>query len=111
MPLKAIHSPNACVVRPDSSALWRGRFARRLVRWISTVASRTAQMLRGWIVAGGGVAMTASARVRSSPWEDAPKRVAPVWCSTWRLSARRVMRTEAELTVEVRCWVPDASLK
>ena len=89
MPLKAIHSPNACVVRPHWSALWRGRSARCLVRWMPTVASRTIQMLRGRIVAGGGVAVTASARVRSSPWEDAPKMVAPVWCSTWRPSARR----------------------
>ena len=77
MPLKAIHSPNACVLRPDSSALWRGRFARRLVRWMSTVASTTTQMLQGRIVAGGGVAVTASARVRSSPWEDAPKDGGP----------------------------------
>ena len=52
MPLKAIHSPNACVVRLDSSALWRGRSARRLVRWMSTVASTTTQMLRGRIVVG-----------------------------------------------------------
>ena len=73
MPLKAIHSPNACVVRPDSSALWRGRSARRLVRWMSTVASTTTQMLRGRIVVNGGVAVTASAMVRSSPWEDSPK--------------------------------------
>ena len=79
MPLKAIHRPNACVVRQDSSALWRGRSARRLVRWMSTVASTTTQMLRGRIVVGGGVAVKASARVRSSPWEDAAKIVAPVW--------------------------------
>ena len=46
MLLKTIHSPNACVVRPDSNALWRGRSARRLVRWMSTVASTTTQMLR-----------------------------------------------------------------
>ena len=77
MPLKAIHSPNACVVRPDSSALWRGRSAGRLVRWMSAVASTTTQMLRGRIVAGGGVAVTASARVRSLPWENTPKMVAP----------------------------------
>ena len=85
--------------------------ARRLVRWMSTVASTTTQMLRGWIVAGGGVAVTASARVRISLWEDAGKMVAPVWCSTWRQSARRVMRTEAQPNVWVRCWVPDASVK
>ena len=105
MPLKAIYSSNACVVRPDSSALWRGRSARRLVGWMSTVASTTTQMLRGRIVVGGGVAVTASAMVRSSPLEDAPKMVAPVWCSTWRPSACRVMRTEAQPTVGVRCWV------
>ena len=75
------------------------------------MASGATQMLRGWIVAGGGVAVTASARVRSSPWEDAPKMVAPVWCSTWRPSARQVMRTGAQPTVGVRCWVPDASVK
>ena len=98
MPLKAIHSPNACVVRPDSSALWRGRSARRLMSRMSTVASATTQMLRSWIVVGGGVAVTASARMRSSLWEDAPKMVAPVWCSTWRPPACRVMRTEAQPT-------------
>ena len=103
MPLKAIHSPNACVVRPDSSALWRGRSARRLVTWMSTVASTTTQMLRGPIVAGGGAAVTAAGRVRSLPWEDAPKMVAPVWCSMWRPSARRLMCTEAQRTVGVRC--------
>ena len=108
MPLKAIHSPSACVVRPDSSALWGGRSARRLVRWMSTVVSTTTQMLRGRIVVGGGVAVTASPRLRSSPWEDAPKMVSPVCCSAWRLSARQVMRTEAQPTVEVRCCVPDA---
>ena len=111
MPLKAIHSPNACVVRPDSSTLWRGRSARCLVRWMSTVASTTTQMLRGRIVVGCGVAVTASAMVRSSPWEDAPKMVAPGWCSKWRLSACRVMRTEAQRFEGVRCWVPDASVK
>ena len=111
MPLKAIHSPNACVVRPDSSALWSGRSARHLVTWLWTVASATTQMLRSRIVAGAGVAVTASARTRSSPWEDAPKMVAPVWCSTWRPSGRRLMRTEAQLTGGVRCWVPDASVK
>ena len=57
------------------------------------------------------MAVTASAMVRSSPWEDAPKMVAPVWCSTWRPSACRVMRTQAQPTVGVRCWVPDASVK
>ena len=97
MPLKAINSPNACVVRQDSIALWRSRSARRLVRWMSTVASTTTQMLCGRIVAAGGVAVAACARVHSSPWEDARKMVAPVWCSTWRPSARRVMRTEAQL--------------
>ena len=75
------------------------------------MASTTTQMLRGRIVVGGGVAVTASAMVRSSPWADAPKMVAPVWCSTWRLSACRVMHTEAESTVGVRSWVPDASVK
>ena len=78
MPLKAIHSPNVCVVRPDLGALWSGRSARRLVSWMSTVASTTTQMLRGRIVAAGGVAVMASARVRGSPSEDAPKMVA--WC-------------------------------
>ena len=111
MPLKPIHSPNACVVRPDSSALWRGRSARRLVRWVSTVASMTTQMLRGRIVVGGGVAVTASAMVRSLPWEYDPKMVAPVWCSTWRTFACRVTRMEAQPTVGVCCWVPDASVK
>ena len=111
MPLKAIHSRNGCVVRPDLSALLRGRFSRCLVRWMSALASTTTQMLRGWIIAGGGVAVTPSARVRSSLWEDAPKMVAPVWCSTWRPSARRVMRTEEQPTVGVRCWVPVASVK
>ena len=81
------------------------------MRWMSTVASTTTQMLWGWIVAGGGVAVTASARVLSSPWEDAPEMVAPVWCSTWRPSARQMMHTEAQPTVGVRCWVPDASVK
>ena len=71
----------------------------------------TTQMLRGRTVVGGGVASTASAMVRSSPWEDAPKMVVPVWCSTWRPSACRVMRTEAQPPVGVRCWVPDASVK
>ena len=61
----------------------------------------------GWIV----VAVTVSARMRSLPWEDAPKLVAPLWRSTWRPSTRRVMRTEAQPTVGVRCWVPDASVK
>ena len=111
MPLKAIHSPNACVVRPDSSALRGGRSARRLVRWMSTVASTTTQMLRGRIVVGGAVAVTASARVRSSSWKDAPKMVVLVWCSTLRPSACRLMRTEARPTVGVHCWVPDASVK
>ena len=78
---------------------------------MSTVASTTTQMLRGWIVVGGGVVLTVSARVRNSPWEDAPKMVAPVWCSTCSPSARRVTRTEAQPTVGVRCWVPDASVK
>ena len=54
MPLKAIHSPYACVVRPDSSVLWRSRSAGHLVRWMSTVASTTTQMLRGRIIAGVG---------------------------------------------------------
>ena len=111
MPLKAFNSPNGCVVRPDLSAPWRGTSARRLVRWMSTVASTTTQIMRGWIVAGGGVAVTASATVRSSLWGDAPKLVAPVWCSTRRPFARLVMHTQAHLTVGVRCWVPDASVK
>ena len=111
MPRKAIHSPNACVVKSDSSALWRGRSARRLVRWMSTVASTLTQVLRGRIVVDGGVAVMASARVRSSPWEDAPKMVAPVWYSTWTPSACWVMRTEAQPTLGVCCWVPDASVK
>ena len=81
------------------------------MRWMWTVASTTTQMLRGRIVAGGGVAVTACARVHSSPWEDAPTMVAPVWCSTWRPFVRRVMRTEAQPTVGVCCWVPDASVK
>ena len=38
------------------------------------------------------------------------KLVAPSWCSTWSPAARRVMRTEAQQTVRVRCWVPDASV-
>ena len=71
------------------------------MRWMTTVASTTTQMLRNWIVAGGGVAVTASARVRSLPRQDAPKMVAPMWCSTWRPSARRVMRTEAGWVSEV----------
>ena len=111
MPLKAIHSPNACVVRPDLSAVWDSRSARRLLTRMSTVASTTTQMLRGRIVARGGLAVTASARVRNSLWEDAPKMVALVWCSTWRPSARQVMRAEAQPTVGVRCWVPGASVK
>ena len=37
--------------------------------------------------------------------------VAPVWCSTWRPFACQVMRTEAQPTVGLRCWVPDASVK
>ena len=75
------------------------------------MASTTTQMLRGRIAVCGGVAVTASAMVRNLAWEDAPKMVAPVWCSTWRPSACRVMRTEAQPTVGVRCWVPDASVK
>ena len=47
-------------------------------------------MLRGWNVVGGGVVLTVSAKVRSLPWEDAPKMVALVWCSTWSPSARQV---------------------
>ena len=78
---------------------------------MSTVASTTTQMLRGRTVLGGAVAVTVSARVRSSPWEDAPKMMAPVWCSTCRLAARRVTRTEAQPTVGVHCWVPDESVK
>ena len=65
----------------------------------------------GGIVVGGCVAVTASARVRSLPWVDAPRMVAPVWCSTWRPSGRGVMRMEARPNVGVRCWVPDASVK
>ena len=68
-------------------------------------------MLRGWIVMGVGVLLTLSVRVRSSRWEDAPKMVAPVWCSTRSPSTCRVMRTEAQPTPGVRCWVPDASVK
>ena len=68
--LKAMHSLNACVVRPDSSALWRGSSARRFV------TSKTTEMLRGRNVVGGGVTLTVSARVRSLPWEDALKMVA-----------------------------------
>ena len=76
-----------------------------------TVASTTTQMLRGRIVVGGGVAMTASARVLSLPCEDAAKMVAPVWCSTWSTPTRRVTHKEAQPTVGLRCWVPDASVK
>ena len=68
-------------------------------------------MLRGRMVAGGGVAVTTSARVRSSPWEDARKKVAPVRCSTFGPSACQVIRKEAQPTVGVRCLVPDVSLK
>ena len=93
------------------SALWRGRSERRLVRWMLTVASTTTQMLQGRIIAGRGVAVTASARMRSSTWDDAPKIVAPVCCSTWRPSVCRWMRTEAQPTGGGRCWVPDASVK
>ena len=75
------------------------------------MASKTTQMLRGRIVMRGGVAVTVSARVRCSPWEDDSKMVVPVWCSTWRPSAVRVMRKEAQPTVGVRCWGPDASVK
>ena len=38
---------------------------------MSTVASMTTQMLRGWGVVGGGVVLTVSAAVRRSTWEDA----------------------------------------
>ena len=55
--------------------------------------------------------LTVSARVRSSPWEDAPKMVTPAWSSTWSPSACRLTSTEAEPTMGVRCWVPDVSLK
>ena len=72
MPLKAIHSPNACVVRPDSSALWRGRSARRLVRWMSTVVSTTTQMLRGRIVVGDGVCHGAQFAVGGRPKDGGP---------------------------------------
>ena len=35
----------------------------------------------------------------------------PVWCSKWKPSARRVIRTQAQPTIGVRCLVPDVSLK
>ena len=63
------------------------------------MVSMTTQKLRARIGVGGGVAVTASARV------------APQWCSTWRPSARQVMREEAQPTVRERCRVPDASVK
>ena len=70
------------------------------------MASTTTQILRGQIFVGCGLGMTACARVRRLPWEDAL-----LWCCTWSPSARRVTSTEAQLTVGVRCCVPDASVK
>ena len=75
------------------------------------MASTTTQMLRDWVVVGSGLVLVVSARVRSSPRQDAPKMVAPVWYSSWSPSARRVMPTEAQPTMGVCCWVPKASLK
>ena len=53
----------------------------------------------------------AGVRVPSSPWEDAPKMVVPVGCSTWSPSARRVTRMEAQPRMRVPYWVPDESVK
>ena len=85
MPLNAINSPDACVVRPELGALWRVSSAMRFSEVYVGLASETTQMLRGWIVVGGGVVLTVSASVRSSPREDAPKMVVPVWRSTWSI--------------------------
>ena len=78
---------------------------------LAEVAPTTTQMLRGRIVVGGGVAVKALVMVRTSPWGEASKMVALVFRSTWRPSAHRIMRTEAQLTVGARCWVTDASVK
>ena len=43
---------------------------------MSTVASTTIQLLRGRFGLPGGVVLTASARMRSLPWEDAPEVMA-----------------------------------
>ena len=75
------------------------------------MVSMTTLILRGWAVVDGGVVLTVSARVRSSPWKDAPKMMAPVWCSTWSPSKRRTTRMQAQRTLGVRCWVPDVSVK
>ena len=58
MPRSAIQRPRACVVRQDSRALWRGSSARHFVRWMSTVASTTIQMLWGSAVVRASVALT-----------------------------------------------------
>ena len=77
MPLKAIHRPNASVVRLDSSALWRGRSARCLVRGISTMASTTNQVLRGhdccgWWCGGDYVCQGVQFAVGGRPEDDGP---------------------------------------
>ena len=111
MPPKAIHSPNTCVVRPDLSALWRSRYARRLVRWMSTVASATTQMLRGRIVVGlscrgDGVRQGAQFAVGGRPKDGGNGVVFHV-----EALCARVMRTGAQPTVGLRCLVLDASVK
>ena len=68
-------------------------------------------MLRGWLIVGCDVLRILSARVRSLPWEDAPKMVALLWCSKWSPSTRRMTCTEAQATIGVRCCVPDALVK
>ena len=60
----------------------------------------------GWWCGGDGVRQGAQFAVGGRLKDGAPGR-----CSTWRPSARQVMRTEAQPTVGVRCWVPDASVK
>ena len=58
--------------RLDSVALWRCMCAMHRRRWVSTVASITNQACTMW----GESAV-------SSPWEEGPEAVVPVWCPMW----------------------------
>ena len=74
------------------------------------MALTTTEMLQGQTVVGGGVAVTASARVRSSPWVDAPEDGGSDVVLRVEAVRRSVMRTEAKPTAGVPCWVQDASV-
>ena len=72
------------------------------------MVSTTTQMLRGQIVVGGGVGLTAFPMVRSSPWEEdgGPGVVLQVE------SIRTLGDTQGGTTDRGgRCWVLDASVK